>query len=119
MDCAVASAPGLSARGCSFVFCASELEECRGWRSGWSFWFVLAGIRSGLSEKAGSTDDDRALLIYAESTLPWQRGTVGRGGLGDAFVDFGRRSRCLFLGRLLHSDAKGRGRAAWPLRRCI
>src|SRR5260221_14409099 len=119
MDWAVASATRLSAGDCRIVFRVPKLEERTDWSRNWSFWFVVAGICGGLSEKAGSADDHRSLRIHAEPALPWQRRSGGRGSVGDAFADIGQRPWCVLRGCLFHRDAERRRRIAGPLRRRV
>src|SRR5260221_10234657 len=116
MDCAVASAFGLSVGDCCFVFRAPELEK-HNWRSrDWNCWPLVAGIRGRVFEKTGSADDDGTLRFHAKSAVPWQRNSCGWSGVGNAFLDFWMRSRSLLCCRLLHRDAKRRRRVAWALR---
>src|SRR6267154_866732 len=116
MDCAVASAFGLSAGDCCFVLRLAKPEDYRYRRSDRRYWFVDSGLRGGLSQKTGSADNDGPVCVHAESAVSWQRSSRGWSGIGNALLDFWMRSRSLLRGRLLHRDAKRRRRVAWALR---
>ena len=88
MDCAVASAFGLSAGDCCFVFRAAELEK-HTWRNcHWNCRPLVAGMRGWVFEKTGSADDDRPVCFHAESAVSWQRSACGWSGVGNAFMDY-------------------------------